>query len=120
MADVVVYFAHPGKPATDAEQGVIAAHTGQTVSWYFISWDANIEFARIEFDDHEANFFPQAGGYTNTVPVVNGSASMTGTVPAPVAPGDLTVKSYAIKALNHDQQSIDTYTIDPDVVTVDP
>jgi hypothetical protein len=47
MPDIAVYFSHPGQPATSTDQGVVVAHTDDDINWYFVSWAANVHFARI-------------------------------------------------------------------------
>jgi hypothetical protein len=124
MPDIVVYFAHAGKPSlTFIQQDPVAAHTNEILNWYFLSTDNKIKFAQVDFKDPNVDVFP---GHTQVAQITgSGNGSMSGRVPPPAVAGTLAtpvmnLEAYTIRALDQQQKEIAKYTVDPDVVTVDP
>jgi len=119
MPDIQVTFAHPGKPETMVQLDTTTAHTSQDINWYFASLSNNVHYAQIEFKDPTFKPFSNIDGYKATVELSFGSGTLTGTLPTPAEHG-VVVQSYTVRGLNQNQEPIGDFTLDPDIVTVDP
>ena len=122
MPDIDVTFGRPGQSPTTVHENSTRAHTANQINWHFASLDSNVQSAEIEFDDGGDLFFPaRNGAHSNRcrIPLVHGSGSVHGAVPNPDSPG-VRVKKYTVRAYDAAGKEIGIYTLDPDVVTVDP
>ena len=102
----------------------ISAHTNDSVSWVFHSFNSAVKSVEVVFQNQSQSYFfhHKGGGQTKNViaDLVAGNATIWGRAPNANGPGTQARVKYTINAYDVNGNAMNQYYLDPDVITEQP